>query len=229
MFRPLRDNIQMQIVASLGLILVIQNGVVALVGAARAADAGAERRDDRAAGSAELHRAALRHHRHGRRDRDPASSLPDPDAGSAPRSAPPARTPTPRAWSASTPTASSYLTFAVASALAALGGALLGPLFLIFPQMGDLPLLKALTAIVLGGMGSVAGAVDRRPRDRHRRIGVDAVHSDRLPRHRRVRAPDTRAAGPAVGPVRRARARRGLTCAFRTAPLPRWDCLPCYT
>jgi branched-chain amino acid transport system permease protein len=50
-------------------------------------------------------------------------------------------------------------TFAAASALAALGGALLGPLFLIFPQMGDLPLLKALTAIVLGGMGSVPGAV----------------------------------------------------------------------
>ena len=51
------------------------------------------------------------------------------------------------------------LTFALASALAALGGALLGPLFLVFPQMGDLPLLKALTAIVLGGMASVPGAV----------------------------------------------------------------------
>jgi branched-chain amino acid transport system permease protein len=50
-------------------------------------------------------------------------------------------------------------TFASASALAALGGALIGPMFLIFPQMGDLPLLKALTAIVLGGMGSVPGAV----------------------------------------------------------------------
>ena len=42
---------------------------------------------------------------------------------------------------------------------AALGGALLGPLFLIFPQMGDLPLLKALAAIVLGGMASVPGAI----------------------------------------------------------------------
>ena len=51
------------------------------------------------------------------------------------------------------------ITFTIGSALAALGGALLGPLFLIFPQMGDLPLLKALTAIVLGGMGSVPGAV----------------------------------------------------------------------
>ncbi len=51
------------------------------------------------------------------------------------------------------------LTFALASGLAALGGALLGPLFLVFPAMGDLPLLKGLTAIVLGGMGSVGGAV----------------------------------------------------------------------
>jgi branched-chain amino acid transport system permease protein len=51
------------------------------------------------------------------------------------------------------------LSFAIASALAALGGALLGPLFLISPGMGDLPLLKGLTAIVLGGMGSIPGAI----------------------------------------------------------------------
>lgn len=51
------------------------------------------------------------------------------------------------------------LTFALASLMAALGGALLGPLFLVSPGMGDLPLLKGLTAIVLGGMGSVGGAV----------------------------------------------------------------------
>ena len=51
------------------------------------------------------------------------------------------------------------LSFAVGCALAGLGGALLGPLFLVFPQMGDLPLLKGLTAIVLGGMGSIPGAI----------------------------------------------------------------------
>lgn len=51
------------------------------------------------------------------------------------------------------------ITFAVSCALAGLGGALLGPLFLIFPQMGDLPMLKGLTAIVLGGMGSIPGAI----------------------------------------------------------------------
>ena len=49
--------------------------------------------------------------------------------------------------------------FAMSMALAALGGALLGPLFLVFPQMGDLPLVKGLAGIVLGGMGSIPGAV----------------------------------------------------------------------
>jgi len=49
--------------------------------------------------------------------------------------------------------------FAIAVGLAALAGALLGPLFLVFPQMGDLPLVKGLAAIILGGLGSVWGAV----------------------------------------------------------------------
>jgi branched-chain amino acid transport system permease protein len=52
-----------------------------------------------------------------------------------------------------------WVTFAAGSALAGLGGALIGPLFLVFPQMGDLPLVKALAAILLGGMGSIPGAV----------------------------------------------------------------------
>jgi branched-chain amino acid transport system permease protein len=50
-------------------------------------------------------------------------------------------------------------TFALSAALAALGGALLGPLFLVFPTMGDEPLVKGLAGIILGGMGSVPGAV----------------------------------------------------------------------
>ena len=52
-----------------------------------------------------------------------------------------------------------WVSFAIGSALAALGGALIGPLFLVFPQMGDLPLVKALAGILLGGMGSIPGAV----------------------------------------------------------------------
>ena len=49
--------------------------------------------------------------------------------------------------------------FAIGTALAALGGSLVGPLFLVFPQMGDVPLVKGLAGILLGGMGSVPGAV----------------------------------------------------------------------
>jgi len=49
--------------------------------------------------------------------------------------------------------------FALSMVLAAIGGAMLGPLFLVFPQMGDLPLVKGLAGIVLGGMGSIPGAV----------------------------------------------------------------------
>jgi branched-chain amino acid transport system permease protein len=49
--------------------------------------------------------------------------------------------------------------FALGTTLAALGGALVGPLFLVFPQMGDAPMVKGLAGILLGGMGSVPGAV----------------------------------------------------------------------
>ena len=52
-----------------------------------------------------------------------------------------------------------WSTFAIGTMLAALGGALIGPLFLVFPQMGDVPLVKGLAGILLGGMGSVPGAV----------------------------------------------------------------------
>jgi branched-chain amino acid transport system permease protein len=52
-----------------------------------------------------------------------------------------------------------WSTFAIGTALAALGGAMLGPLFLVFPTMGDAPLVKGLAGILLGGMGSVPGAV----------------------------------------------------------------------
>jgi len=52
-----------------------------------------------------------------------------------------------------------WTTFALGTALAALGGALIGPLFLVFPLMGDAPMVKGLAGILLGGMGSVPGAV----------------------------------------------------------------------
>jgi branched-chain amino acid transport system permease protein len=157
-FRPLRDNIQMQIVASLGLILVIQNGVVALWGpnALQMRVPAAETIVrlgvlsftaqhfviiGTVAATVILLQLFLTRTRLGTAIRATsqnaeAARVVGIDAN--------------RIF---------VLTFVISSALAALGGALLGPLFLIFPQMGDLPLLKALTAIVLGGMGSVPGAV----------------------------------------------------------------------
>ena len=51
------------------------------------------------------------------------------------------------------------LTFAVSAALAGLAAALVAPLNLVFPAMGDVVNLKAFAIIILGGMGSVAGAI----------------------------------------------------------------------
>lgn len=157
-FRRLRESLSMQIVASLGLILMAQNGVLLLFGPdALSVRVPAMRQVLRlgllgitlqqvlivavvAAAMTGLH-LFLTRTRLGTAMRAASQDLQaarvvgiDPD----------------RVFT---------ITFALASGLAALGGALLGPLFLVFPGMGDLPLLKGLTAIVLGGMGSVAGAV----------------------------------------------------------------------
>jgi branched-chain amino acid transport system permease protein len=49
-------------------------------------------------------------------------------------------------------------TFALGSGLAAAAGALLGPVFVAYPSMGDLAAAKAFAVVILGGMGSIAGA-----------------------------------------------------------------------
>lgn len=49
-------------------------------------------------------------------------------------------------------------TFALGSGLAAVAGALLGPIFLVNPTMGDLASLKAFAIVILGGLGSTVGA-----------------------------------------------------------------------
>lgn len=53
----------------------------------------------------------------------------------------------------------SMLTFAIGSGLAAVAGALAGPVHLVYPAMGGLVTLKAFVIIVLGGMGSLPGAI----------------------------------------------------------------------
>jgi branched-chain amino acid transport system permease protein len=49
-------------------------------------------------------------------------------------------------------------TFGIGSALAAAAGALLGPVFLVTPSIGDLAALKAFAIVILGGLGNVTGA-----------------------------------------------------------------------
>jgi branched-chain amino acid transport system permease protein len=51
------------------------------------------------------------------------------------------------------------LTFAISGALAAVAGSLIAPLLLVFPNMGELIILKAFVIVILGGMGSVPGAI----------------------------------------------------------------------
>jgi branched-chain amino acid transport system permease protein len=50
------------------------------------------------------------------------------------------------------------VTFALGSGLAAAAGALLGPIFLVTPTMGDLAAAKAFAIVILGGMGNLLGA-----------------------------------------------------------------------
>jgi branched-chain amino acid transport system permease protein len=49
-------------------------------------------------------------------------------------------------------------TFAIGSGLAAAAGAVLGPVFLVTPSMGDLASLKAFAIVILGGLGNITGA-----------------------------------------------------------------------
>lgn len=51
------------------------------------------------------------------------------------------------------------LTFAISGALAAVAATLYAPINLVYPAMGDLVITKAFVIIILGGMGSVPGAI----------------------------------------------------------------------
>lgn len=51
------------------------------------------------------------------------------------------------------------LTFVLACGLAALAGALVGPLTMIFPTVGSWAVLKGFIVVILGGLGSVPGAL----------------------------------------------------------------------
>lgn len=51
------------------------------------------------------------------------------------------------------------LTFAISTGLAAIAASLVAPINLVFPTMGEMVNLKAFAIIILGGMGSVPGAI----------------------------------------------------------------------
>ncbi|MFC6489218.1 branched-chain amino acid ABC transporter permease [Nitratireductor sp. GCM10026969] len=51
------------------------------------------------------------------------------------------------------------IAFGVGAALAGLAGALIGPVFNVTPPMGVVPVIKAYIIVVLGGLGSIPGAV----------------------------------------------------------------------
>lgn len=53
----------------------------------------------------------------------------------------------------------SMLTFAISAGLAAVAATLIAPINLVSPTMGDVVNLKAFAIIILGGMGSVPGAI----------------------------------------------------------------------
>lgn len=53
----------------------------------------------------------------------------------------------------------SLLVFAISGALAAVAATLFAPINLIYPAMGHLVILKAFVIIILGGMGSIPGAI----------------------------------------------------------------------
>lgn len=53
----------------------------------------------------------------------------------------------------------SMLTFALAAALVAVAAGLVAPINLLYPTMGDVIMLKVFAIIILGGLGSIPGAI----------------------------------------------------------------------
>jgi len=51
------------------------------------------------------------------------------------------------------------LTFVLGSGMAALAGALLGSIYLVYPSMGGTAVLKAFIIVIMGGLGNIMGAI----------------------------------------------------------------------
>jgi len=53
----------------------------------------------------------------------------------------------------------SCMTFAIGSSLAAAAGSLTGSIYVVYPSMGFMPMLKSLVVVIFGGLGSAVGAI----------------------------------------------------------------------
>ncbi|MGD9942670.1 MAG: branched-chain amino acid ABC transporter permease, partial [Burkholderiaceae bacterium] len=51
------------------------------------------------------------------------------------------------------------ITFVLGSGMAALAGALLGSIYLVYPSMGGVAVLKAFIVVIMGGLGNILGAI----------------------------------------------------------------------
>jgi len=53
----------------------------------------------------------------------------------------------------------SSVTFVLGSGMAALSGALLGSIYLVYPAMGEMAVLKSFIIVIVGGLGNIMGAI----------------------------------------------------------------------
>ena len=104
-------------------------------------------------------------------------------------------------------------TFFLGSALAGVAGIMGGLLFnQVTSTIGFIAGLKAFTAAVVGGIGSIPGSDARRPVDRRRGIVRHRLHLLHLQQPDRVRDPDRRDAAAAQRAARPGPAAEGVTC-----------------
>ncbi len=103
------------------------------------------------------------------------------------------------------------LTFAIGSALAAVAGGLLCSFTTsLMPTTGSMPGIKAFTAAVFGGIGSLPRGLSGRHPAGGYRVAGQGVHLHPAGQRHPVRRTHHRAAGKAVGPAGQVRARESV-------------------